>query len=128
MVHLTENWQAGSDYENIKFDSMPYNFGNHFNLDTSSFICPYRGVYMFSANYNAVAGKRMFFQLMKSGVNKATAWADFLDTFSSQASLFALIECNAGEIIYAQARYKNDHLYGYNKRLQFSGYLLQKLI
>ena len=72
--------------------------------------------------------KECFFQLMKSGVNQATAWADFLDTFSSQANLFALIECNAGEIIYAQARYKNDHLYGYNKRLQFSGYLLQKLI
>ena len=60
--------QSYSDNDIVIFDGIITNIGGHYNKDSSSFICPYSAVYMFSINYvsryDTYTGKRMVLQKM----------------------------------------------------------------
>ena len=65
-------------YEVVVFDQVISNFGGHYNPDTSSFICPFNGVYMVNVNVQASPGETVYVDVMHNYVVLVQAWADDL--------------------------------------------------
>ena len=55
-----------SRFDTIVFDYILSNFGGHYNADTSSFVCPWDGVYLVSVSIGSSASNEATIQMMKN--------------------------------------------------------------
>ena len=115
----TGNYQEG---DTIEFSNILSNFGNHYDPSTSTFTCPYNGIYMFTVSFNAHETD-MTAYIMHEGDAIARAMATSDETWYNHASAFVLVECMGGDEVWIECQKSGGQLYGYDKSAQFNGYL-----
>ena len=62
--------------EVVVFDQVISNFGGHYNPDTSSFVCPFDGVYMVNVNVQTYSGDHAQVYVKRNAAALVEAWAD----------------------------------------------------
>ena len=116
-----------SNFETIVFDSALSNLSSYYNEKTGSFHVPHDGVYLFSVNFNAYNNHGMRIELIVSEKRIATALAEGSNVNEhNHASAFAIVECDAGFVVWARNRVSGSYLFAPYEISQFSGYLLYR--
>lgn len=121
-----------ADGETINFRGLAYDMTGHYDPDTSSFVCPVDGLYMF--NYNIYFFLREetelpyqgYVTLLQDGVSIATVAGYTNDTSSNPlASNTVFTYCISGQEVHAEA-ISDCQVYGISeyRRSTFSGILL----
>ena len=129
VVGFTARTVGGSSTYNtddvIQFNTVVANYGGYYNNDSSIFICPYDGIYMF------------FCTILSSGTDThagITRNSDIEDlvsldsnSVSNSASNLVLTECLRGDKMWMRQVRDSKVVYGY-LGTTFSGYLLHRSI
>ena len=116
-----------SGYDIVIFDVVTSNFGGHYSADTSSFVCPYDGVYLVSVNILAYLSNHAYVAIMQNDLSVAYAWADDQSGVYNQASSTVVIECQRGDVLWIRSVSTWTTLYAFTRRCTFSVYLLHRL-
>ena len=130
-AHASEDREYPSD-EIIQFDDVQSNFGGHYNATTCTFLCPDHGIYLFSVHFNAYQGNYMYIEIVRDSTVLGEAMAldrtrDGAYVYYSHASALVIVDCEAGEEVWARSGAVTDsHLLGGSRYSQFSGYLLHR--
>ena len=108
------------------FDGIISNFGEHYNKDSSSFICPYSGVYLFSIAFVTYPSYDSYLGIMMDDTELVVAFADDGDQFS-QASANIIAECVSGQRVWVRTISSSNYVYSNSDRYShFTGYLLHR--
>ena len=118
---------AYDDNEVVVFDVVISNFGGHYNPDTSSFVCPFEGVYMVNVNVQGYQGELGFVDIMRNDVKLAEAFADDLSGVYNQAGNTVMTECQRGDILWIRSASSNTVFYATDRRSTFSAFLMHRL-
>ena len=111
----------------IVFDQVISNFGGHYNPDTSSFVCPFDGVYMVNISVMSYVGNQAVGDIMHNGRELVSTWADNHSDTSTQASNTVLVECQRGDVLWIRSGSSDTTLYGTGRRSTFSAFLMHRL-
>ena len=123
------NTGSGTDYTNydvVIFDVVISNFGGHYNADTSSFICPYDGVYLVSVNILSASNSLADVTIMQNDLRFSRAYADNQSGLLNQASNTIVIESQQGDVLWIRAL-STTTLYAANQHSTFTAFLLHRL-
>ena len=117
-----------NDGQTVNFNAVISNLGGHFNTKTSSFVCPFDGVYFFSLNYLSLfnEGQEDDSQLCIMQDTKIIACVRSSNNGINHASGFVIVSCSLGESIWVQSVGTSDIAGDENKDTIFSGYLLYR--
>ena len=106
------------------FDETMTNIGGHFNPATSSFVCPYHGVYMFSFTFNADTGDAVHLGIKRNDTLFVTAQADITNDSKTTGSAVVVLECGPSQVVWVQCTHEGDLFGGGNRKTHFTGALL----
>ena len=96
------------------------NAGGHYNANTSSFICPWDGVYLVSINMESF-DESMRIELMQNDVVLARISLDV--TSGDRGSTTIVIECNRGDVVWVRT-VTAGLIHGDDRRNMFTGHIL----
>ena len=124
-AYSTVSRQYG-DYELVTFDATFLNYGEHFQINNSVFICPVDGLYAFALNVVSsegstfIAGRIMIDNVMFTGFYTGE------DEINPEAgSAFDIMECFKGQRVWVRTNSGSPYsLSGEIGRSSFSGFLL----
>ena len=106
------------------FDALISNIGGHFNPSTSSFVCPYHGVYLFSINFNSEDSNDLQLAIVIDSEVKVQAYADYNDDLTTGSAL-VIVECGPSQVAWVKCNGNGGNLRGDSSRkTHFAGYLL----
>ena len=108
------------------FDLIITNIGNNYLPETSTYVCPQHGLYMFSLTVFNLVNYRMSADIMCGDKSLATGYSTNSDY--NQGTVTALTECIAGEQVSVRNVIGNGnqaHGRSLYKNNIFSGVLLQ---
>ena len=109
----------------VVFDVVISNFGGHYNANTSSFICPFDGVYMVNVNAQSFWSESANVYVMRNDMILVRVWADDQSGLYSQASNTVMTECQRGELLWVKAG--TSTLFATDQHSTFSAFLLHRL-
>ena len=89
--------------DRVVFDEVISNFGGHYSTNTSSFVCPWNGVYMLSAHIQGFNSSIVLVDLMRNDEVLAQAWGDSIPGFYNRASNTVITECNQGDELWVRS-------------------------
>ena len=114
--------------EIVMYDSVLSNFGDHYNSATSTFICPYDGIYLFNVNLQSFYTSRVDVVMFRNDIalSEAMAFNDGAGTNGyPTASSLVVTWCNSGDVIWVKCDYaENGGVLHSSQHNVFSGYLL----
>ena len=112
--------------EIVVFDGLISNLGGHYNPASSTFTCPYDGVYMFNVNLRAYADDRIDAELYLNDSQLANmmAYADGTTWLYAPASSLVITSCESGDVVWVRCNVEGN-LHATWRHNTFSGYLLQ---
>ena len=128
--------QTLSSGDKVIFTNVIANLGSHYITSSSTFTCPFTGLYLFHVSVISQAADTISVKIVK-GVDKtsiASAFADDNDDHeyegtghNSQASSLGVTRCETGEDVWVQCGFAGA-TEGYNNpETSFSGVLLRKV-
>ena len=117
------NYRSG---DVVVFNAVLNNIGGHYNTDTSSFICPWDGVYVFSVTVQGFASSSSDIHLSRNGVYQTRIWNDNIDGVFNRGSMTAVIDCERGDVIWNMAATVCTIRCSSFRETTFSGFLLQR--
>ena len=89
----------------IVFEQVLTNAGGHYNADTSSFICPWHGVYLVSVNIQGHDSDYINIHLKRNAVDIGYLVIDNISGAVNRGSTTIVIECDRGDILWVMAGY-----------------------
>ena len=114
-----------NDGDIIIFDEILTNAGGHYNAATSSFICPWDGVYLISANMEGFFGSNIDIDLMRNDVMLARMYVDDISSAYNRGSTTIVTECDRGDIVWVKAG-SYGRLHAADRRNMFTGHILHR--
>ena len=115
-----------SEGDTIVFDETLINAGGHYNVDTSSFICPWDGIYLLSVNIESYSDHIHVDLIMRNDVLLARM---YLDSYTpgnyTRGSTTVVTECDRGDIVWVRARTAGS-IHGNTNRNIFTGHILYR--
>ena len=91
-------------YDTIVFDQILSNFGGHYNAETSSFVCPWDGVYLVSVTIGAADSNEAYIEIMKNeDIYLAEVRVDDIVDGFNVASNTVVTSCNRGDVLWVRA-------------------------
>ena len=125
----SSNTGANTTYQSgqiVIYNDVISNIGGHYNPDTSSFICPYDGVYMFDINvisyYYHSAHIAVYRNVTLLSQTQAYSYGDIHQLYPT-SSTHVITPCAAGEVVWVRATAATN-LHAVSRFNLFSGYLL----
>ena len=115
-----------TQYDIIIFDAVITNIGGHYNPATSSFVCPWHGVYVFSVAVQGYLYDQAHIDLMRNSEYLTRIWIDDISDVYNRGSTTTVIECHSGDVIWNRAG-STCNIHAYDRRTIFTGYMLQRL-
>ena len=120
----TNDQNRGYNTSNVViFDVIVTNIGNNYLAETSTYVCPRQGIYLFSVTILNLTGYEMIADLMYGDKRLGTARAEN-DNYN-QATVTVVTECAAGEQVWVKSNGDNYYVHHYRNANSFSGYLLR---
>ena len=112
----------------VLFDSVITNTGNHYSPNTSAFVCPYDGIFSFSVSFYSGFGKNLYLDIMRDDQQIIRGLADDDDDYDlTHAVSTVVIECNAGQLVWARCGSYTDFMYGDGARTShFTGFAIHR--
>ena len=101
--------------------------GQHYDTSSSTFICPYHGVYFFSLDFDSYKGNWVRLRIMRNNKHLVTSGSNAEKLPYNHGSAFVVTECDQGDIVRVVS-YVSNTLYVFDKGTLFSGYLLFRYI
>ena len=111
------------------FDSVITNSGNHYSADTSSFMCPFDGIFSFSVSFYAGSNGNLLLELMQEEyVIRGYADEDSsLDYHYTHGMISVVIECYIGQRVWIRCGDDSDFIYGDSiRQSHFTGFALNR--
>ena len=114
--------------QQVIYDKVHTNSGGHYNQYTSTFICPYDGIYVFSLSILADFDERLDLSINRNDDVIAFAWAYTSPQYEryEAASAHVTSECTRGDVIWVKSE-TNGGMFADQRVNTFTGFLLQKL-
>ena len=115
------------DHEHIIFNDVLSQFGDAYNPVSSTFTCPVAGVYVISVTATTTPYYVIRCQIMWESSIRLNALGDSVDAnVYDSGSVTAIVECDAGERIWARSDLTDNRLTsgGSYRWSSFSGFLL----
>ena len=123
-IATTERYYGKDDI--VLFDAAVSNFGGHYNTVTSTFVCPYSGVYLFSISVYSIEGVTLYLEFMKNNAVMIDIMS-YDETIGSNSGAVFILECEVGDIIWVKCDSDNDAMESDGtRRSHFSGVLLHR--
>ena len=110
----------------IVFNEVLSNVGGHYNTDTSSFICPWDGVYVFSVDVQGYVSDPSHIDLMQNSDYRTRVFNDEISYAYNRGSMTTVLDCERGDVIWIRAGSTCSIYGGYNRYTTFSGFLLHR--
>ena len=110
----------------ILFNEALSNIGGHYNPGTSSFICPWDGVYVFSVNVQAYLDDSSIIDLMQNNIFLTRIWNDKISGAHHRGSMTTVIDCKRGDVIWNRAGESCYIRCNSDKETTFSGFLFHR--
>ena len=110
----------------VIFDAIETNIGNHFQLATNTFLCPYDGLYAFQISLLTDNTRVMHVALMLETRSVSFVYGN--SAHYHQGTNLVIIECSSAERVWVMSVGNNQGVCGneYNHHSSFSGFLLHK--
>ena len=120
----TRDYQIG---DIVLFDSAITNVGHFYITNTSSFICPFDGVYSFSASYYSGQDHNLYADIMLDNEQILRGYAPFdVDRYTHGSSM-VVTECNAGQRVWTRCWGNDDRMFASDTiQSHFSGFALYR--
>ena len=115
---------SGSDI--IVFDEVLTNAGGHYSEATSSFICPWDGLYLISASMQSSESDNIHLDLMRNDVMLARMYLDDISPGYTRGSATVVTECDRGDVVWVRAGSEGT-LFASGRRSMFTGHILYRL-
>ena len=116
-------------YDIVLFDSVITNTGNHYNAETSAFVCPYDGVFSFSASFYSGYNDEFYLDIMRDDEQIIRGNADYFASKYINAMSTVVIECNAGQRVWARCGHSYGDMYSDSyKQSHFTGFALHRFL
>ena len=80
------------------------NYGGYYNTQTSSFICPVDGVYVFSVTTNVNYGD-VIVTIMRNDVDLSAVWGRTDDEPFTHSTNMVVTECLAGDVVWPRVSF-----------------------
>ena len=103
------------------FDGIITNIGEFYNPDTSVFICPYDGIYMFNVVLQSTNGYYIRAFITKQGTRLVEAYSD--NNNADQGSTTVVTECQSFDSVWVECSLSGSQIIG-TKQSSFTGVLL----
>ena len=87
----------------ILFDEVLANVGGHYSTATSSFICPWHGVYLMSVNVQGYISDYIIIHLMRNSSIIGRILIDRISGVYNRGSTTIVTECDRGDILWVRA-------------------------
>ena len=117
----------------VIFDKSITNIGNHYNSDTSNFICPFDGIYSFSVSIYAGNGRDdMNIHLMRNDELIIGGYAydnGYDNEVISNSMISVVFECNITQVVWVRCGDYSNHMISYQSHdmaSHFTGFLLHR--
>ena len=120
-----EDWRSYQEDDLVLFESVVTNLGAHYNPVTSTFLCPYDGVYLFSVSFNANSNYRMRASIIRNSSYLADALA-YTNENPNHASALVITDCSPGSKVWVRSYNDNNYMTADPRTALFSGYLLHR--
>ena len=107
----------------IIFDQIVTNVGNHYHPNTSTYVCPLKGLYVFSVSVLNTVSNHMKVNLMRENTHLGSGYSHVGD--HNQGALSVVAECERGERVWVRC-YGSSYAYvhqSYDWNI-FSGFAL----
>ena len=114
-----------STYDVIVFDEILTNAGGHYNAATSSFICPWHGVYLMSVNIASSDSGTMNVDLMRNNDWLARVRVDAISDHH-RGSTTIVTECDRGDVLWLKAA-ADGTVDASGRKSTFTGHILQRI-
>ena len=92
--------------EIVLFDRELPNYGGYYNSQTSSFICPVDGVYIFTLTIN-VGDANVVVAIMRSDVDLTDTWAWTDNERFKHATNMVVTECLVGDVVWPRVSHSS---------------------
>ena len=109
----------------IVFNEIITNAGGHYSAATSSFICPWDGVYLMSVNIESQSSNGIHVNLMQNDVMLANMNVDDISGAFNRGSTTIVTECNRGDVVWVRAE-TDGTLYSRKQRNMLTCHLLYR--
>ena len=133
-VAFTAYANRGQDVVYTEGDIVVYgqvvsNIGGHYNPDTSTFICPFDGVYMFEVTVAANLGYHSYIGINRDNALLVRAWAFGYGSYDRYhtSTAHTVTACTRGESVWVEAfssPSSNTHHFEVNRYNHFSGFMI----
>ena len=100
------------EHDIVLFDSVITNTGNHYSSNIPAFVCPFDGVFSFSVSFYSGYYYEFYLDVMRDDEQVIRGYADFIDGEYTYASSTVVIECKAGQLVWARCALFGDYMYG----------------
>ena len=108
----------------IVFDQVLTNAGGHYNAATSSFICPWDGIYLMSVNMEGGESDDIHVELMRNNIQLARLIIDNISGYN-RGSTTIVTECDRGDVVWVRC-YTSGTIWALDKRNMFTGHILHR--
>ena len=110
---------AYSPHDVIIFNDVLENIGGHYNNDTSSFVCPWHGIYLFSLSIESSDG--MAFDLYRN-----SACIAIIGNVSGRGSTTIVTECHRGDVMWIKNSVTAGDVMAVYRKVLFTGVMLHR--
>ena len=117
--------QSYSPNDIVVFNEVLTNAGGHFNANTSSFICPWDGIYLMSVNIESFTDHIHIDLMMRNDVLLARMYLDATSGDYTRGSTTVVTECNRGDIVWVRCQ-SDGSIHGDEYRNMFTGHILYR--
>ena len=121
----TGNPTSYNTNDNIIFDQVLTNAGGHYNAATSSFICPWDGIYLISVNMEGGPSNDIHVDLMQNDVMLARVHIDEISGGHNRGSTTIVTECGRGDVVWVRAG-SDGTIWAPDCRNMFTGHILYR--
>lgn len=97
VTNQTREYQLG---DQVIFDSLISNYGDHFQQPLNLFICPVSGMYVFQLSLTSLVNTTMMANMMKEQVAMGTVISE--NTAAFQGSITVVTHCFKGERVWVE--------------------------
>ena len=118
--------RAYGEREIIRFNVSLLNSGGHFQISSSTFICPWNGIYGFFFSIYNTADDYIGCNINHEGEQVSGTFMDNIADAIVQASNMVLLDCDKGDRVFVETGSNEGTIHGSNDRTTFSGFLIHQ--
>ena len=98
----------------VIFDVIVSNIGHHYLTETSTYLCPANGVYLFSLTVANDGDNHMYGEITREGIGLASAFTFNPDKdMTYQGAITVVAECTRGERVWVRCTGNNYRMITY---------------